>query len=84
VVIKYRWADNHNDRLPAFADDLVADRVDVIVASGGLVAVLAAKSATSTIPIVFPAVSDPVAAGLVASFARPSANLTGFVRSNSN
>jgi putative ABC transport system substrate-binding protein len=78
VAIKYRWADNHNDRLPAFAADLVADRVDVIVASGGLVAVLAAKSATSTIPIVFPAVSDPVAAGLVASFARPGGNLTGF------
>jgi putative ABC transport system substrate-binding protein len=78
VAIKYRWADNQNDRLPAFAADLVADKVDVIVASGGLVAVLAAKSATSTIPIVFPAVSDPVAAGLVASFARPSGNLTGF------
>ena len=78
VAIEYRWAENHNDRLPAFAADLVGRKVDVIVAGGGLVAVLAAKSATSTIPIVFPAVSDPVAAGLVASFARPGGNLTGF------
>ena len=78
VAIEYRWAENHNDRLPAFAADLVGRKVDVIVPGGGLVAVLAAKSATSTIPIVFPAVSDPVAAGLVASFARPGGNLTGF------
>src|SRR6516164_8740848 len=78
VAIEYRWVENHNDRLPAFAADLVGRKVDVIVAGGGLVAVLAAKSATSTIPIVFPAVSDPVAAGLVASFARPGGNLTGF------
>ena len=78
VAIEYRWAEHHNDRLPAFAADLVGRKVDVIVPGGGLVAVLAAKSATSTIPIVFPAVSDPVAAGLVASFARPGGNLTGF------
>src|SRR5215472_5500965 len=78
VAVEYRWAENHNDRLPTFAADLVGRKVDVIVAGGGLVAVLAAKSATSTIPIVFPAVSDPVAAGLVASFARPGGNLTGF------
>src|SRR6516164_8123466 len=78
LAIEYRWAENHNDRLPAFAAELVGRKVDVIVASGGLLAVRAAKSATSTIPIVFPAVSDPVAAGLVASFARPGGNLTGF------
>jgi putative ABC transport system substrate-binding protein len=78
IAIEYRWAENHNDRLPAFAAELVGRKVDVIVASGGLLAVRAAKSATSTIPIVFPAVSDPVEAGLVASLARPGGNITGF------
>jgi putative ABC transport system substrate-binding protein len=60
------------------AADLVGRKVDLIEAGGGLPTVLAAKSATSTIPIVFPALSDPVAAGLVASLARPGGNLTGF------
>ena len=60
------------------AADLVGRKVDLIVASGSLQVVLAAKSATSTIPIIFPALSDPVAAGLVASLARPGGNLTGF------
>jgi putative ABC transport system substrate-binding protein len=71
VAIEYRWAEGRDDRLPKFAADLVDRKVDLIVASGGLLSVLAAKSATSTIPIVFPALSDPVAAGLVASLARP-------------
>ena len=59
VVIEYRWAEGHYDRLPAMAGDLVGHKVDVIV-TGGIPAALAAKSATSTIPIVFAGVGDPV------------------------
>jgi putative ABC transport system substrate-binding protein len=76
VTIDYRWAEDHRDRLPAMATDLVSHRVNVIVATS-TPAVLAAQAATTTIPIVFESAADPVKLGLVGSLSRPGGNITG-------
>jgi putative tryptophan/tyrosine transport system substrate-binding protein len=78
VSFEYRWADFDYDRLPALAADLVGRKVDLILAVSGTPTALAAKNATSTIPIVFINVGDPVGMGFVTSLAKPGGNITGF------
>src|SRR6516164_5051473 len=75
VAIEYRWAEGRSERLPVVAAEFVRLKVDVMVMEG-TPATLAAKQATSIIPIVFPVSGDPVSAGLVASLARPGGNVT--------
>ena len=77
LTIEYRWADNQAERLPAMAAELVRRRVSLIVATGGGQAPLAAKAATTALPIVFNTADDPVNLGLVASLAQPGGNVTG-------
>jgi putative ABC transport system substrate-binding protein len=77
LTIEYRWADNQAERLQAMAAELVRRRVSLIVATGGGQAPLAAKAATTALPIVFNTADDPVSLGLVASLAQPGGNVTG-------
>jgi putative tryptophan/tyrosine transport system substrate-binding protein len=78
LAIEYRWAEGQFERLPALAADLTRRKVDAIAAVSGDISVRAAMSANSAIPVVFITGSDPVESGLVASFARPGGNITGF------
>jgi putative ABC transport system substrate-binding protein len=78
VLVEYHWLDGHCERVPAVVDDFVRCRVAVITTPAFPPAALAAKSATTTIPIVFAVGQDPVRLGLVASLARPGGNATGF------
>jgi putative ABC transport system substrate-binding protein len=77
ITFEYRWAEDHNERLPALATELVRREVAVIVTVGGTTSAVAAKSATGTIPIVFAIGGDPIKLGLIASLNQPGGNITG-------
>src|SRR5215471_16201192 len=79
VIVEYHWLEGHYDRLPAVMTDLVQRRVAVIATPGSTEAALVAKTATTTIPIVFGVAQDPTELGLVASLARPGGNATGVI-----
>jgi putative ABC transport system substrate-binding protein len=81
-MIEYRWAEGRNDRLPALAAELVRLPVNVIVIAGSTQASIAAKAASTTVPIVFYGGADPVSIGLVASLSRPGGNATGVINLN--
>lgn len=84
MTVQYRWAEGHYDRLRPYADELVGQRVSLIIAGGGTAPAESAKAATTSIPIVFVTGDDPVQAGLVASLNKPPANMTGIAFFNSD